>query len=224
MSTIFKLAVAAVIAAAVATAAPLPDSSTSLDRRYEPNPSLQANLAFRVILAIIGTALCLVPFRLLWRNGDFAAVVLIVDVALMNFFTVLNSLIWHSDNWDEWWSGAGLCDIEVYVSVPLETIYAAAIFEVIRQLAQQVKLARATELTRKERNRRVLIQAAIIFPIPLVQLLFTWFDLAQRYNVGTIIGCMAVFDNSWPRFVVYDAPNPLFVAASVPFACKYITL
>ncbi|KAI0834804.1 pheromone A receptor-domain-containing protein [Hypoxylon sp. FL0890] len=214
----FKLAIAAAIAAAVVAATDPQDDSTSPDRRYAPNPSLQANAAFRVIFAIIGTALCLVPFRLLWRNADFAAVVLIVDVALMNFFTVLNSLIWHSDNWDNWWSGKGLCDIEVYLSTPLETIYAAAIFAIIRQLARQVKLARMSELNRKERTRRMLIQAAIIFPIPLFQLLFTWFDLAHRYFIGTVVGCMVVLDNSWPTFVVYDAPSPLYVVASVPFA------
>ncbi|KAI0131609.1 pheromone A receptor-domain-containing protein [Hypoxylon sp. NC0597] len=217
MSTIFKLIVAAAIVAAVA-AAPDTNDSAYLDRRYAPNPSLQANLVFRVLLAIIGTILCIVPFRLLWRNGDFAAVVLITVVALMNFFTVLNSLIWNSDNWDNWWKGTGLCDIEVYLWTPLQTIYAGAIFAIIRQLAQQVKLARTSELSRKERSRRVLIQAAIIFPIPLIQLLFTWFDLAQRYNIGAVIGCMVVFDNSWPRFIVYDAPSPLFVFASAPFA------
>lgn len=223
MSTIFKLIVAAAIVAAVA-AAPEPNDSAYLDRRYAPNPSLQANLVFRVLLAIIGTTLCIVPFRLLWRNGDFAAVVLITVVALMNFFTVLNSLIWNSDNWDNWWKGTGLCDIEVYLWTPLQTIYAAAIFAIIRQLAQQVKLARTSELSRKERSRRVLIQAAIIFPIPLIQLLFTWFDLAQRYNIGAVIGCMVVFDNSWPRFIVYDAPSPLFVFASAPFASKCMPL
>ncbi|KAI1143769.1 pheromone A receptor-domain-containing protein [Hypoxylon sp. FL0543] len=217
MSAIFKLVVALAIAA-VAAAAPRQEGSTSIDQRYAPNPSLQANLAFRVILAIVGTSLCIVPFRLLWRNGDFAAVVLILDVALMNFITVLNSLIWHSDNWDNWWDGVGLCDLEVYIWMPLQTVYAAAIFAIIRQLARQVKVARATEPSRGERKRRVLMQAAIIFPVPLFQLLFTWFDLAQRYNIGTGVGCTPVFDNSWPRFLVYDAPNPLFVLASAPFA------
>ncbi|OTA93239.1 hypothetical protein M434DRAFT_73414 [Hypoxylon sp. CO27-5] len=217
MAAIFKLIVAAAIIAAVAATPDLNDTAY-LDQRFAPNPGLRANLVFRVLLAIIGTALCIVPFKLLWRNGDFAAVVLIVVVALMNFFTVINSLIWNSDNWDNWWEGTGLCDIEVYLWIPLQTIYAAAIFAIIRQLAHQVKLARATELSRKERSRRVLIQAVIIFPIPLIQLLFTWFDLAQRYNIGALIGCMAIFDNSWPRFIVYDAPNPLFVVASAPFA------
>ncbi|OTB07978.1 hypothetical protein M426DRAFT_217178 [Hypoxylon sp. CI-4A] len=210
------------IFAVVAAAAQDPSSSV-LERKYAPNPSLQANVAFRVLFALVGTALCWVPFRLLWRNGDFAAVVLILDVALMNFFTVLNALIWRGDNWDNWWTGEGLCDVEVYLAMPLETIYAAAIFAVVYQLAQHVRLTRASAMNRKERTRRALVQAAVIFPIPLFQALFTWFDLAQRYRIGAVVGCMPVFDNSWPRFVVYDSPNPLFVMASVPFASKCST-
>ncbi|KAI1457177.1 pheromone A receptor-domain-containing protein [Annulohypoxylon moriforme] len=203
---------------AVAMAAPVQVDASPNDQRFAPNPSLTANLAFRVILAIIGTALCWVPFRLLWRNGDFAAVVLIIDVALMNLITVLNSLIWNSDNWDNWWIGTGLCDIEVYLWMPLQTIYAGAILAIIRQLAQSVKLAPVSQLTRQERKSRVLAQAAIIFPAAFIQLVFTWFDIVQRYNIGTLIGCMVSFDNSWPQFIVYDAPPTVYVVASVPYA------
>ncbi|KAI2630818.1 pheromone A receptor-domain-containing protein [Hypoxylon sp. NC1633] len=224
MSNRFKLIVATaalVFLVAVSAAAPEQEHSPTLDQRYAPNPGLRANLVFRVLLAIVGTALCWVPFRTLWSSGDIAALVLIADVALMNLITVVNSLLWNSDDWDTWWDGTGLCDIEVYLWTPLQTIYAASIFAIIRQLAQQVKLARNTQNTRRDRVKRALIQAAIIFPIPIFQLLFTWFDLAQRYNIGTLIGCMVVLDNSWPRIVVYEVPSPVFVAASIPYA--YLT-
>ncbi|CAJ2510063.1 Uu.00g059630.m01.CDS01 [Anthostomella pinea] len=188
---------------------------------YTTDPGLVANLVCRVLLGIVGTLLCWVPFRLLYRNGEFAAVVLIVDVAIMNFFTILNSLIWNSDNWDSWWDGTGLCDIEVYVAGPLQTIYAASIFTVMRNLAQLVQMARVNQLGRQEKTRRNLLQAAIIFPIPLVQLLFTYFDLAQRYIIGTLIGCSAVYDSSWPKNMVYDAPPALFALLAVPYA--YLT-
>ncbi|KAI0887137.1 pheromone A receptor-domain-containing protein [Annulohypoxylon maeteangense] len=211
--------VVAIIFALLATAviaAPVQADASSNDVRFAPNPGLTANLSFRVILAIVGTVLCWVPFRLLWRNGDFAAVVLIIDVALMNLVTVLNSLIWNSDNWDNWWIGTGLCDVEVYTWMPLQTIYAGAILAIIRQLAQQVKLTRPSQLSRNKRRMRAFIQATIIFPPALIQLLFTWFDIVQRYNIGTLIGCMVSFDNSWPRLIVYDGPPTVFVLASVP--------
>ncbi|KAI1422049.1 pheromone A receptor-domain-containing protein [Xylaria sp. FL1777] len=181
------------------------------------NQGLVANLIARVILAFAGILLCWVPFRLLVRNGEFAVVVLIIDVTIMNFFTILNSIIWHSDDWNSWWDGKGLCDVEVYISGPLQTIYAASIFTVMYHLAQQVKITGAGR-DRSLRTRRNLIQAAIIFPIPFVQLLFTYFDLAQRYIIGTLIGCSAVYDSSWPKNLVYDAPPALFAVLSVPYA------
>ncbi|KAI1073876.1 pheromone A receptor-domain-containing protein [Whalleya microplaca] len=199
-------------------------TASELDRRYQPNPSLQANMISRILLAVLGTLLCWVPFRQLWRNGHVAAVVLIADVALLNAFTVLNALLWRSDDWDRWYDGAGFCDLEVYAWTPLTTVYSAAIFAIVLHLAQQVKLTRAAAAaapTPRERRRRAWIQAAIIFPVPVVQLVFTWFILARRYEIGTLVGCVAVYDNSWPSNLVYDAPGVVFVLASVPCACEF---
>ncbi|KAI0554086.1 pheromone A receptor-domain-containing protein [Xylaria curta] len=182
------------------------------------NPSLLANLVSRIILAFVSILVSWVPFRLLVRNGEFAAVVFIVDVATMNLITIVNSVIWHDDDWSTWWDGAGLCDIEVYLMAPLQTIYAASIFTIMYHLAQQVKITGAAARGRSERTRRNLIQAAIIFPVPFVQLIFTWFDLAQRYIIGTVIGCSAVYDASWPKTLVYDAPPAVFALLAVPYA------
>ncbi|KAI0444942.1 pheromone A receptor-domain-containing protein [Xylaria telfairii] len=181
------------------------------------NPGLIANLVSRVILAFAGMVVSWVPLRLLVRNGEFAAVVFIIDVAIMNLITIVNSVIWHDDDWSTWWDGAGLCDVEVYLSAPLQTVYAASIFTIMYHLAQQVKVTGAAR-DRNERTRRILMQAAIIFPVPFVQLVFTWFDLAQRYIIGTLIGCSAVYDASWPKILVYDAPPAVFALLAVPYA------
>ncbi|KAI1312040.1 GPCR fungal pheromone mating factor [Xylaria venustula] len=181
------------------------------------NQGLLANLVARVIFASLGILLCWVPLRFLLRNGEFAVVVLIIDVTIMNIFTILNSIIWHDDNWSTWWDGTGLCDIEVYLSGPLQTIYAASIFTVMYHLAQQVKVT-GVGRDRRLKIRRNFIQAAIIFPVPVVQLLFTYFDLAQRYIIGTLVGCSAVYDSSWPKTLVFDAPPAVFAVLSVPYA------
>lgn len=187
------------------------------------NPGLLANLVSRVVLAFAGILVSWVPLCLLVRNGEFAAVVFIVDVAIMNLITIVNSVIWHDDDWSTWWDGTGLCDVEVYLSAPLQTVYAASIFAIMYHLAQQVKVTRAAR-DRRERTRRILIQTAIIFPVPLVQLVFTWFDLAQRYIIGTLIGCSAVYDASWPKILVYDAPPAVFALLAIPYAsaCDHV--
>ncbi|KAI1325654.1 hypothetical protein F5Y16DRAFT_422715 [Xylariaceae sp. FL0255] len=68
------------------------------------NPGLLANLIARDLLAFVGTVPCWIPLHLPWCNGEFAAAVLIVDFMVMNVFTIINSIIWNSDdvsNWDE---------------------------------------------------------------------------------------------------------------------------
>lgn len=183
--------------------------------------SLEANRVLRILLAIIGTALCYVPFRLLLRNRQYAAVVLILATGTMNFFTVLNASIWPNDNYAVWWSGHGLCDIEVYLSAPLQTAYAASIFAIMRRLASQVKLNSVVGQESREQSRKRLVkEAGGILAIPAFQLLFTYFDLAQRYIVGALVGCSAVYGRSWPKAVVFDTPPAAFAVASLFFACK----
>jgi len=189
------------------------------------NPDLLlANLVARVICAFIGILLCWVPLRLLIRNGEFAGVVLIIDVVIMNVITIINSSIWHTDDWRNWWDGQGLCDIEVYITAPMQTMYAACVFTIMFNLAQQMRLKRAAAVPRDRGAlmKRNLIQAAIIFPIPIIQLAFTYFDLAQRYIIGTVVGCIAIYDQSWPKSVVYDCPAAIFSVMSVPYAGKYL--
>ncbi|KAK7949728.1 pheromone A receptor-domain-containing protein [Apiospora saccharicola] len=197
---------------------PMTDANVLLQNQTAASAGLRANLVCRVLFAIIGTLLCWVPFRLLWRNGEFAAIVFIVGVVINNVFTVINSLLWRNDYWGSWWDGQGWCDLQVWLAAPLGTIYAAAIFAIMRHLAQQVGMMRVTTLSPQEKRRRNLIQAIIIFPVPLVQLAFTWFDLGQRYIIGTLVGCSATYDNSWPKILVYIIPPVIFALGSVPYA------
>ncbi|KAI1768997.1 pheromone A receptor-domain-containing protein [Hypoxylon sp. FL1150] len=189
-----------------------------LDQRFLPNPSLKANLAFRVILAVLSTVFCWVPFRLLSRNGELAPVFLIAVVTTINLFTVLNAAIWSGDDWDAWWDGAGLCDVEVYLQQALYTAYAASVFAIVHRLAEQLRLDRATPLGSDERAQVFWTQFGLVVPTPLLQVLFTFFDISQRYKIGTLVGCMPVYDVSWPRVVFYELPTPLYVFAALPYA------
>ncbi|RYP87647.1 hypothetical protein DL769_000470 [Monosporascus sp. CRB-8-3] len=204
-----------------------PDITTPLHGHPPTNPKLLANLIARVLLAIIGTWLCWVPLRMMARNGEFAAAVLVATVCILNLTTVVNSLLWRSDDWRSWPSGRGLCDLEVYLLQPLNTAYAAAVFALVRRLAGQVRLATAlpapvaASRQRALRRRATMVQALVIFSVPVVQIAFTWFDIAQRFVVATLVGCSAVYDNSWPKVLVFDVPPAVFAVAAVPYA--YLT-
>ncbi|KAI1842793.1 hypothetical protein JX266_010969 [Neoarthrinium moseri] len=182
---------------------------------------MRANQICRVSLAIIGTALLWVPFRLLVQNREFVATVLVVDVAIINLFTIINASLWPNDHWDDWWDGQGLCDLEVYVTVPLHTLYAACIFAIMRNLAHRLRLRRMGELTKREKRRETVLQAVILFTVPAIQLVCMWFVQTQRYLIGGVLGCFASYDDDVLKIIVFNAPPALFAVFTVPFA--YLT-
>lgn len=185
------------------------------------NPGLEANRICRIVLGIIGSLLCWVPLRLLASHREFATVVLIIDVLLLNFFNILNALIWPNDNWDRWWDGYGLCDIEAYVLVPIDTLFAACIFVIMRNLAGHLRLRRAADLTPRERKRQHIVEALILFMAPVLQLAATWFLLAQRYVIGAVVGCIVAYEGSWFQIIVFDVPALVFSLGTILYACRY---
>jgi pheromone a factor receptor len=183
--------------------------------------SLAANQICRVIFAVVSILVCIVPLCVLTRLGEFAATVFVADVILLNIFTLINASVWRNDDIDTWWDGSGYCDLQVFVLIPLECVYGACIFAIMRNLAQRLRLKRATELTLTERRRQMMYQALIIFPVPLVQLALTWFMLNNRYVVGTLVGCVGLYNYDWLTAIVLDIPLAIFPLATVPFACEY---
>jgi pheromone a factor receptor len=184
-------------------ASPTPASFTT--------PSLTANLVCRVTLAIISNIVCLVPFRLLYKNGEFAASVFILTVEIRNLFTIVFSLVWSNDDMENWWPGYGLCDAYPYVFNFTLALYSTCLLAIMRNLAHQVGLLRVNPLTVREKRRRNIIQALIMFPLPIVQLALTWPLTLQRYAIGTLAGCTWVAYPAWP-YLVFFVLAPVVVA------------
>jgi pheromone a factor receptor len=184
------------------------------------NASLQINLFFRVFLGILANICCWVPMRLLWKNVEFSAAVYCVTIMTLNFYYVVNALIWQDDNVQDWFAGYGWCDIQIYTVFAIQTLYTACMFAIMRNVATKVGMMRATSLTSSERRRRTLIEALIIFPFPLLQVLMTYFVLGQRYNVSTLIGCTNMYYRTWSYLVVYHIPGNAFATLTVIFASK----
>lgn len=205
------------------------DSSSSSFIIVAPGPetlasaSLTANLVLRVTLSILANLTCLVPLKHLYRNGEFAAVIFILNIQFTNFNTVLNALIWHDDDTDNWWAGYGLCDLQPYTHNFSVTLFVTCLLAIMRNLAQQVGLLTANPMTVQERRRRNLVQALIMFPLPVIQLAWIWPLTAQRYVVGTLVGCSWVAWPSWP-YVVFFIVAPVVVSlATAGYAGMFIS-
>ncbi|KAK7430082.1 hypothetical protein QQZ08_003473 [Neonectria magnoliae] len=180
------------------------------------SPTLTANLILRVVLGILANLVCLVPLKHLYRGGEMAAVIFIVNIMVVNFKSVIYALIWRNDDTDSWWPGYGICDINPYIHNFTLSIYVTCLLAIMRNLAQQVGLMRANPLTVREKRRRNLVQAFIILPLPLIQLAWVWPLTSQRYIVATLVGCTWAGWPSWP-YIVFFIAAPVFVSALTAF-------
>nr|CAO78599.1 pheromone receptor 1 [Neurospora discreta] len=187
------------------------------------NVGLQVNLFFRVFLGILGILIPLVPARLLWINGEFSATVHCMSTVTLNFFYVVNSLIWRDNNVKKWYAGYGWCDFHTYVFFAVETIFHTTLFDIMLGLAIKIGNPRVTSLSPKEKKRKDRVSALIIFANPVLQVLLTYFLITQRYDVLTLAGCNAIFDPNGVFFVFFILPSPVFTlgAAGLAGVCFY---
>ncbi|KAI5465620.1 pheromone A receptor-domain-containing protein [Mariannaea sp. PMI_226] len=173
--------------------------------------SLMVNLIMRVVLSLIANFICVVPLKHLYHGSEFAAVVFIANLMVVNLQVIINALIWRNDNTDNWWPGYGMCDLNPYLHNISVSLYVTCLLAIIRNLAHQVGLLRANPLTVKEKRRRNLVQALIMFPLPIIQLAWIWPLTSQRYVVATLVGCAWSAWPSWPYIFLFCAA-PVFIA------------
>ncbi|KAK2042204.1 pheromone receptor [Colletotrichum somersetense] len=179
---------------------------------------LRANLVCRVVLAILANAACGVPLRNLCRQGELAPAVFVGTVVVANCLAAANALAWRDDDVYRWWDGRVWCDLHAYLYQPLMPLYWLSVVAITRNLAQQMDLSRAGPLSGRERRRKRLVQALIVFPLPVVQATLLYPVSSQRYRIATLTGCMWSGHPSWPLFVFFLAPRLLAVLASVYYA------
>ncbi|KAF3770034.1 hypothetical protein M406DRAFT_26403, partial [Cryphonectria parasitica EP155] len=177
-----------------------------------------ANIILRTIINLTAAIACWVPFRLFQKNGELAGMVMVVAVGILNFYYALNAVIWHNDDIASWPKGYGWCDIQLASFLPLETLNAAAICAVMQNISNQVSLMRASELTRRDKARKNMMQALIIIPVPVLQVVLYYFNIAKRYSISGIVGCQAVFTSTSVFLTVFVLPPPIFAVAAAYFA------
>ncbi|PHH52753.1 Pheromone receptor 1 [Ceratocystis fimbriata CBS 114723] len=180
-------------------------------------PGHIANLVCRVVFGIIALLMCLVPLRLLYRNGEFAATVLVISVLITIVFFLADALIWSSLDTSTWWNGVGYCDIHVYLLLCAQTTVVASIFAIMRNLAVNINMMRAGPMTKRERKRKNMIQALIIFPVPLLQLAWIYPISSQRYGIVPLSGCVNRVYSSWPVLFLI-LPQVIFPCLTAVYA------
>ncbi|KAL8356568.1 hypothetical protein RB601_001737 [Gaeumannomyces tritici] len=182
------------------------------------SPGLVADLVCRTVLAVLANVAIWVPFRLLWKNGEFGATLLCGVVMLMNTIYFINGLIWRDDDTASWYDGTGWCDLQAYTILPLRTLYAASVMVIMRHLAQQLNLSRVSGLTHAEKRRRNLVQAAIVFPLPLLQVALTYPLLQTRYAIMPLLGCEPYLASNPLSLTFFVLAQPVFCVGALVYS------
>ncbi|PHH87923.1 hypothetical protein CDD83_8238 [Cordyceps sp. RAO-2017] len=98
------------------------------------------------------------------------------------------------------------------------SLFLTCLLAVMGSTAGQVGLARAAALTPGERRRRRRRQALVMFPLPLLQLAWTWPAAARRYEVGALVGCVWAAYPAWPNLVFFVLPPVVISLATSAYA------
>jgi pheromone a factor receptor len=155
------------------------------------------------IFAFLGILSLIVPFTWHYKNRNVGPCSLILFIIMADFFTFINVSIWPTDDYGNWWLGYGLCDIEAKLQYPYMTGVGCATLSITRGLAIAIDVDRAEVLeTRGSKRRKVLIDLAICFTLPILQIILHYIIQPNRYYIEPIGGCTASFDNSWPTIVI----------------------
>jgi pheromone a factor receptor len=179
------------------------NTTTTVDLSKLPRVPTTAHAIIMPIVALTGIIILIVPLIFHWRARNTGAWALIGYLIVFNFFVFINVLIWPDENYVDWWNGTGLCDIEVKLLWPITIGIAAATMSITRSLAIVLDVDRSDiNPTKSQRRRKLLIDLAICFGLPIIVIGLLYIVQVNRYYILAIGGCIDAYDNSWPTIVI----------------------
>jgi len=197
-------------------------NSTSAATQDEGVDSVNA-----IILPIFAAfaIICLyMPMCDFFRKRNFAMCSMIIAVTVLNLYAFINSLIWRNDDFDTWWSGAGLCDIEVNTRYMMSTVLLTSMTCFTKNLADVFDSENTAFMQSSAMKRRKLaIDIVFCWGVAVLQIAMHYVVATSRYGIQPVWGCSDDLDHSWPFFVFYWMPFPIFNLLSACYACKSLT-
>ena len=180
-------------------------------------------IVFR-ILALI--AIILDVFPLIWhtRAKNLPCASLIAYLMLDNSMSFINSIIWPTDDINSWWSGHGLCDLEIRLMIGTWIGVVACLTCMLRDLAAVLNTNNTVlALDPNQRLKRLLIDCGLCYGFPIYSIIAHYFVQGNRYYILSITGCNAGFDPSWLKVVLVFMWPPALVLVNTYYAgtCPY---
>ncbi|KAL5002804.1 pheromone A receptor-domain-containing protein [Aspergillus recurvatus] len=163
-----------------------------------PNMSPSPQTVVMQTLSVIAIIVTSSPLVLHWKNRNFPAAIMMGWFIVLNLFNVINAFIWPTDDVDNWWDGAGLCDIEVKMLISSYVAIPGSLVCIFRSLACVLDTSRATLVPNKrQRWTTHFMEVLFCVVVPLLAAATHPIYQGNRYFIFAVSGCVSSLDPSW---------------------------
>ena len=150
------------------------------------------------VLAILAIIIDIPPLVWHFRNRNLAATSLVIWIMIANLFNFINPIIWPTDNTSIWWSGEGLCDVEVRLLSALNYGFIGSLLCIMRSLARVLDTNRTVVSSGKaERRKQRIIECIFCIGAPIYGTITHYVVQYDRFFIYAIAGCTPSLMNSW---------------------------
>lgn len=207
-------------------------ANTACDSRYDVQTTVSSAMADAIptqpvylsgillaTFSFITMLLILPPMFWHFRNRNIGATVLIAWLVISLLINFVNALLWPSDDFNSWYNGVGLCDVEVKIQVASQVGLPASFACILRALAAIMDTDRATLYQTKAQKRRAYaIDLLCCIGLPSVQMFLHYVVQPHRYYIFGISGCVAAVNDSWLTILLIIVPPAIWIAIDAYFA------
>jgi pheromone a factor receptor len=146
---------------------------------------------------------------------------LIAWLTILLLFTFTNAILWDTDDISSWFSGVGLCDVEVKIQVASQVALPACIACMLRALAAVLDTDRATLVpTKAQRQRNNAIDLVCCMGLPLLQMPLHYIVQSARYYIFGVVGCVPAVSLSWLSILLLVVPPVIWTLVDGYYAGK----
>jgi pheromone a factor receptor len=173
------------------------------------NPTTQPYTTAILLATFALLSVLLITPPMLWHfsNRNIGAPSLIFWLLLLNLQSALNALLWPHDDLSQWFSGTGLCDIQVKLQIAASVGVPSSVASILRALARVMNTEKASlGLSKGEKRKGVVIDLVWCFGCPVLQMFFHYVVQNERYYVLGIAGCTPGMSDSWVTDLLVFAP------------------
>jgi pheromone a factor receptor len=138
-------------------------------------------------------------FHIYQRNLGASALIIWLSLSLL--IVVCNALIWPRDNIQDWWDGAGYCDVVIRIQIGAQAGLPGSALVIARGLAAILHVDEAPRV-RKWWTKALEWWLCLGFPLFLMAVYYI--VQSNRYSLATTSGCQLWLDRNWVSIVLVE--------------------